>query len=387
MVDLPVNTRVDRPGPADARRVPELDALRGLAALAVVVFHATPRVLPFGWAAVDLFFVLSGYLITSIILRHGATPGFLGRFYLRRGLRVWPIYYLAVGAFCLAGPWLPRHHDWAGLPATLTFTQALPHYWGGHSPAFSSYLGHLWTLAVEEQFYLLWPAALVWLGLGRGKAAALAAACVVASASARGAGMNLSILGGRGDGLALGGLLAAILADEGLVARRPAWLSGAFVVTSAAALATLVGLAATVGLTDRTLHPHRPGLTILAFGLLFFGWVGLTVCHSGRPWLAPLRSRTLRRLGELSYGLYLYHLPVLMLSTDLARAFGKGGQPLWRVALSLAVCLAVAGLSWRFIEAPILRLKDRFPYLGGSTPSRRHTPPTRAATPAERTRP
>src|SRR5262249_4984586 len=71
-------------------RVAELDSLRGFAALAVIVFHANPQWIPFGWAAVDLFFVLSGYLITSIILANGGASGFLRNFYIRRGLRTWP---------------------------------------------------------------------------------------------------------------------------------------------------------------------------------------------------------------------------------------------------------------------------------------------------------
>ena len=76
-----------------AGRIPELDGLRGLAALGIVLYHSNPKRLPAGWAAVDLFFVLSGFLITSIILRHGREAGFLRNFYLRRGLRIWPIYY------------------------------------------------------------------------------------------------------------------------------------------------------------------------------------------------------------------------------------------------------------------------------------------------------
>src|SRR5262245_4877090 len=81
---------------AGAGRVAELDSVRGLAALAVLVYHANSAWLPFGWAAVDLFFVLSGYLITSIIVRNGDSAGFLRNFYVRRGLRTWPIYYLLI---------------------------------------------------------------------------------------------------------------------------------------------------------------------------------------------------------------------------------------------------------------------------------------------------
>src|SRR5258708_1326473 len=82
-------------GGADGR-VPELDAVRGLAAVVIGVYHSNQARFAWGWAAVDLFFVLSGFLIPSIVLRSGGTSGFLPRFYARRALRIWPIYYLVV---------------------------------------------------------------------------------------------------------------------------------------------------------------------------------------------------------------------------------------------------------------------------------------------------
>src|SRR5262245_25669872 len=111
------------------QRVRELDALRGLAALAIVVYHFALSWFPIGWAFVDLFFVLSGYLITSIILEHRQSPRFLPRFYLRRGLRIWPIYYLCLLLLLVFGPSLPRPTDWGALPAHLTYTQNVERYW------------------------------------------------------------------------------------------------------------------------------------------------------------------------------------------------------------------------------------------------------------------
>ena len=115
-------TRTSRGGPIRPRRlarlwipvtskragIRELDGIRGLAAVAIVVFHAQPDWLPLGWAAVDLFFGLSGFLITSIVLKHGQSPGFLRQFYLRRGLRIWPIYYLTLLGFIVFAHHLPR---------------------------------------------------------------------------------------------------------------------------------------------------------------------------------------------------------------------------------------------------------------------------------------
>src|SRR5690349_5506703 len=90
------------------KRVPELDALRTLAAAVVLLFHLHPPTFFFGWTGVDLFFVLSGYLITTIVIDHTDAPGFYYSFYMRRGLRIWPIYYLTLFGLVLLNPFLAR---------------------------------------------------------------------------------------------------------------------------------------------------------------------------------------------------------------------------------------------------------------------------------------
>ncbi len=149
------------------RRVAELDALRGIAALMVLSLHlglgASYAVLA---SAVDLFFVLSGYLITRIILDHGTQTGFLARFYVRRSLRIWPIYYASILTLVLVNRWLPHRQAMDGLGNYLTYTQFIQHYWFGRPPWFSMYFAHTWTLAAEEQFYIFWPLLAVLLGAG-----------------------------------------------------------------------------------------------------------------------------------------------------------------------------------------------------------------------------
>ena len=147
-----------------APRVLELDGLRGLACLTILAYHIRPAAVPYGWTSVDLFFVLSGYLITAILVRHRGSPGLLKSFYARRGLRIWPIYYLTIVVLVILGPWLPRPTSWNGLGYYLTYTQNIPRYWSGRVPAFSPYLNHFWTLANEEQFYIVWPILVITLG-------------------------------------------------------------------------------------------------------------------------------------------------------------------------------------------------------------------------------
>lgn len=358
---------------ADTTRVIELDGLRGLAAVTIVFFHWSPQRLPGGWAAVDLFFVLSGYLITAIILRNGDRPGFLKTFYFRRGLRIWPIYYLTVLAVACLRIVLPQRIRWAGLPYTLTYTQFAAKHVFRDLPDFSPLLWHTWTLAIEEQFYLLWP--LLLLGLGRRRLIPIAAACVVAAVVGRAGGWNWIILGARCDALALGGLLAALLAEPATGTRRSA-LRGSFATVVLACLAALVPIATRVGLNLPVGPPRWPGLTLLAINGLWFGLVGLVVLYSGMPIVRFLRARPLAYLGRISYGLYLYHFVFLMLTNEIIRANAWRADAVWTKAPAVAASFLVAVLSWKYVERPILRWRDRYDYQESSSPVSRHATPT-----------
>lgn len=140
------------------RRIAELDGVRGIAAVVIVAYHLFTDYLPGCWAAVDVFFVLSGFLITGIVLQHGLSGRFLTAFYLRRGLRIWPIYYILITFLLLCGL-----GNTAALPYYLTYTQHLPWYWGSEMPSWLL-MQHTWTLALEEQFYLIWPAIVLLAG-------------------------------------------------------------------------------------------------------------------------------------------------------------------------------------------------------------------------------
>jgi peptidoglycan/LPS O-acetylase OafA/YrhL len=339
-------------------RVLELDALRGLACLAILFHHFKPHLLPFGWVAVDLFFVLSGYLITSIVLKNGRQKHFLFHFYMRRGLRIWPIYYLTVLAVAAASPWLPRTYDYAGLPYVLTYTQEFGRHWSQSTPAFSEYLMHTWSLAVEEQFYLVWPV-LACLA-GRRGVAPLALTLAAAAVIARSSDVYWRVLLTRADGLALGALLASLFTARKALREHPA-VPRIFAAFGLIALAYLAALMAMGGMSKPEAPPW-PGPSMLAVNVLCAAVVGLVIYHRGRPALAVLRRPRLVKLGQLSYGLYIYHYVLMLLSDDIARALGMGGRPFWREALTLTVVFAVAALSWKYIELPLLALKDRFEY-------------------------
>ena len=125
------------------RRIPELDSIRGLAATTILLYHLVPATFHFGWAGVDCFFVLSSYLITSILLEYRKGPGFFVNFYARRSLRIWPIYYLCLVSLVAANAALRLGEPLEGLPYYATYTQNITLYWGQQPPPFQHRQPHV----------------------------------------------------------------------------------------------------------------------------------------------------------------------------------------------------------------------------------------------------
>ncbi len=353
------------------KRVPELDALRAIAAGIVLVFHLRPRSFPFGWTGVDLFFVLSGYLITSIILGHQDSPGFYRNFYMRRGLRIWPIYYLTLIFLVATNPLLDHPQPMGGLPYALTYTQNVPSFWHKPTPLFHKAFDHSWTLALEEQFYLIWP--LLLSLISRRRVVPLCLAVVALNFAMRsGVAIYLGIplvirafperiLITRSDGFALGGLLAGLLIDREYVSRHLSRFRQGFGLIFVLASLYLAWGVWTEGATGYLgmPTPPDPSRTILAVNMLYAGLVGLVICYVGHPLLWPLRLRPLAYLGMISYGIYMYHPAVYFFMDGQKFDYDQG---VGKNVLKLATTVGVAILSWHLIEKPMLKLKDRFAY-------------------------
>ncbi len=363
-----------------------LDGVRGLAIVMVLFVHfvgdlgpesALERLLVkasnYGLWGVDLFFVLSGFLITGILWDSKGDPRFFRNFYVRRTLRIFPLYYAVLTVLFGVLPLLPaiyppdladsaRHQSWVWAYAT-NFYVALKEDWA------LPYVSHFWSLAVEEHFYLAWP----WVVLVCSRTALLrvCSAAIVFSLCLRW-GMALAGAGPialqtvtpcRLDALCTGGLLAVAARPDGL--DRMSRAARPVLVASGAGILLLSLWHATTGTLDVVTLPARPTLFAFFFGAL----IVLAITLDARAPLARFfRSRVMRFFGKYSYGLYVFHgiiaygLQVKQhdaqwLSARLGSHLAAMGV---QAVLGAAVSLLVAILSYELFEKHLLRLKDRF---------------------------
>jgi peptidoglycan/LPS O-acetylase OafA/YrhL len=337
----------------EIKRIPELDGLRGLAALIVLISHffgEVPhgtRLITFGWLGVDLFFVLSGFLIGSVILAQRDEPNFFTSFYLRRAARILPVYGMVCAATLVLAAAL-RGHPWSdhpyGAAVYAVFGSNIDlSFWGGGG----QWLRPTWTLAVEEQFYLLLPPLIV-LTPRRWLAPLLVALWLCATAfRAITIGQPLaafSLLPGRMD-LLLGGVLIAHVRRNVDMSRYIAYLRIVPLVF------LLLLFCVDLYSNDVFFVIFSPALASIAIGAYIMAIV------QGAPEAARFRSPVLRYIGRISYALYLVHQPVSGVLHGLildARPDIGGIAPLAVTILSVLVSIGLAAASWRWIERPIL---------------------------------
>lgn len=320
---------------------PGLDGIRALAVLAVVGFHVRPDLLPGGSIGVDVFFVLSGWLITSLLVsEHGRTGTIrLGAFYLRRVLRLMPALVLAVAfAAIVASTVTTDNHLGGDVAAALTYTFDF-RILGLHG---DSILSHTWSLAVEEQFYLIWPPLLVlrFHYSKRPSTLAIGAFVVAAIASVTTAATDgLHLLGFTPLGHACELLAGAAIAT--VAPKVPLWI---------AALGGAVPIGYALLASQAPRWAYLGGYAGMAIG------VALLVQHVATNETVLSRGlgvEPLAWLGRRSYGVYLYHFPMLYLVN------AELGHGIRQPAIVLG-SIAVAAASYQFVELPFLRLKHRF---------------------------
>ena len=331
------------------RRLDGLDGLRGIAVLLVVLFHG--GVLPFGWIGVNLFFCLSGFLITRILLdakaANSGTRSILVPFYVRRALRILPLATLVALITALA-----TNSGWSTLWYVTYLVNWMPF------PPPPRELGHYWTLAVEEQFYLLWPLAVLLIS-PKGSLKLVVTLFVVCSvARALLIWLPLSFatphfLGNatiaRADPILIGAALA--LGTRNGLDGTQRWRR----ISIAVLLLSFVMYAGLEYLRGFHWHPWAPKTAYIfvePFLALAFGASLLFVLLTPPSWL---RWRWLEQVGRISYGVYVIHGCLSpWLRTNIADATA-------RTAILLSMSLALAAISWRLFESPLLSFKDRWP--------------------------
>jgi peptidoglycan/LPS O-acetylase OafA/YrhL len=354
-------------GPIETKefmRIVELDGMRGFAILLVVAAHYFGEVahglrwLALGWAGVDMFFVLSGFLIGSILLHNIGRKHYFRTFYIRRTFRIFPVYYIA-----LALLFLLFLHGSDGLPVISYFTYTQNIMMAVSNHAGSSWLLPTWTLAVEEQFYLLLPAVIYFVPRrllpGVIIAAILSAPLLRSLFLAMGDMGSYVLLPCRWDLLFIG-VCAAYLNQKpiDLVWVKTVLLGSALIFVIAAVISA-------------TYNPAVFDVVGELFVGLCFGAFLLLVV-TGSPEGQRFRSRTLRFFGSISYCLYLVHQPI----AGIMHGYILGAQPdvanLQQVLVSITavvVSVCVATLSWILLERPLIEFGHRWKYGGAQKES------------------
>jgi peptidoglycan/LPS O-acetylase OafA/YrhL/lysophospholipase L1-like esterase len=351
------------------RYMPGLDGLRALAVLAVVAYHLGWGWAPGGLLGVGVFFTLSGYLITDLLLGQWEVAGRLqlADFWLRRARRLLPALFVML-AVVAAWVTLLDRDQLVDIRGAVAASAAYVNNWwliAQHSSYFAQFgplspVGHLWSLAVEEQFYLVWPW-LLWLGLRwqrrrdavpRGLLAAtvlLAVGSAVAMALFYHPGYDPTRVYDGTDTRAFGVLIGAALAFV-----WPSRHLGSDVNATARAILDGIGaagLAVIAVLIWRTSQYspflYRGGMVVLSVATaLVVAAAASPVTRTGRL----LGVRPLRWIGVRSYGIYLWHFPIIVLTTPAG-----GRDSLVRGMAQLAAAIGAAALSWRFVEEPVRR--------------------------------
>jgi peptidoglycan/LPS O-acetylase OafA/YrhL len=370
--------------PRAGAHVAVLDGVRGVAILMVLCVHfigdspahtalgrAMVKLANYGIWGVDLFFVLSGFLITGLLYDSKKSAHYFRDFYVRRTLRIFPLYYGVLALLFIVLPALPTPYP-AGLAESAhhqawLWLYASNGYLAIHRAWALPYVGHFWSLAVEEQFYLIWP--IVVLSFGRRSLLGICVAVTVLALALRsvlsfaGAGYIAQVVltPCRFDALCVGGFLALAVRSVGLerVARMARLSLGPllFLVLLASAWNALRG-----SLSDFVL-PIRGTLIALTFGALL---VTSLVSRTQSPLSRVLRSRVMCFLGTRSYGIYVFHGIIaygmgehLATLDGLVARIGSVSAMVVEAVVGAGVSILVAAASFELFEKPFLRLKSR----------------------------
>ena len=338
-------------------KILQLDAIRGVAILIVIMHNQSAiypslhlqRVFANGWMGVDLFFVLSGFLITRILLDTKQSEGYFKNFYARRCLRIWPLYYSLIFFMFVVVPFLrpseantvfEKSSPWWAYPLFLQ-NFLIPNPTSATGP-----LAVTWSLAIEEQFYLVWPWVVRYSSYAQIRRIAIFVICLSPALrlylSFRDIDLYTNVFC-RLDGLMAGALLALIVRADNFSPSKfikVAWIS--------------LVIAAPLAFATEALNARWIVFSLTAVASASF--VYLALFSAQKSLQTALTNRFLVYTGTISYGLYLLH----KVPFDVARTFHVDRDPFRAVPILLVACYATAALSWNLLEKPFLKLKRFF---------------------------
>jgi peptidoglycan/LPS O-acetylase OafA/YrhL len=363
---------VPRPG---GGHIPALDGVRGLAVLTVFLYHyggGAQSANPFlhalgetdklGWSGVTLFFVLSGFLITGILWKSIGKPHWWRNFFLRRCLRIFPLYYFVMLLLLIAC--IATHTLREFAPSLGVYFLYLQNFLGSDKTGtiLSFHLGHFWSLAVEEHFYLVWPFLLAAMSSIR-RAQYLCLLVFLFSLASRVwifhsayAALHYATPARVGE-LAIGAWLALVVREN------PAWLS---TLRRFAPAVFFVSLAVAVGTAIAARSPEAGSMPMYLFGIPAFSFASAALIfmalQKGR-WTQWLSFPPLRHLGVISYGIYVYHVLLHDQYETIANWLAPHASRNLHLALVFVIAagltLLIAQCSYTFFESRLLKLKDR----------------------------
>lgn len=369
--------------------LPSLEGIRGYAFLLVFVIHynevyerpARLSLYPFfllyqtAWFLVPIFFVLSGFLITKILLNTRERVGYFRVFYLRRALRILPLYYLTLGvlAVVILLCRFPMHKNWL---LYLVYLQNLKFSVMNTDKHFVT--SHLWSLALEEQFYLVWPLAIWFLrtekAVLRFSYILIAACCALRLAWPL---FHLNYFAAyylsptRMDAILLGAVLA-IQYKRGINWSRITAVSKVLIPVVWFSIVIVCLIRGRAQATDYI------GVAAMIPAQNLLGAAFVVLALEPNSWMSRVCSKDLIcRVGRISYGLYIFHILYKLLIYQTVGVWLTRFMPHWlalamSACVALAITFALAGLAYRFIEEPAIRWKDRIKYgprLSPITPS------------------
>ena len=339
------------------RRIPQLDAVRGVAILVVMMhniglkyplFHSQ-QLFGDGWMGVDLFFVLSGFLITGILVDTQQSEGYFKNFYVRRCLRIWPLYYSLIFFMFVIVRFLNRSEFHAVLQQSSpwwAYPLFLQNFVGPISTNAAGPLGVTWSLAIEEQFYLVWPVVVRFCSLKQLRRVAIVEICISPALryylSLHHVNLYTNVFC-RLDGLMAGALLALLVRSDNFVAAK--WLKRAWI-------ALVVG----APLAFLTAH-YNLGWIVYSFTALASAAFVYVSMFSSQKWLqAVMTNRFLIYTGIISYGLYLLH----KIPSGMVETLHLDRHPFVPLPFIFVTSFVLAALSWNLLERPFLNLKRFF---------------------------